>query len=33
MDELVQVAAAHDLTPVGPPMSREEAQTVDAGAR
>ena len=28
MDELVRVASAHDLTPVGPPMSVEDAGAV-----
>lgn len=27
-DELGRVAAAHDLTPIGPPMSAEEGDTV-----
>lgn len=31
-DELARVAAAHDLTPVGPPMGIEEADTVLAAA-
>ena len=32
-DELAQVAAGHDLTPIGPPMGAEEADAVVAGAR
>ena len=32
-DELAQVAAGHDLTPIGPPMSAEDADAVLAGAR
>lgn len=28
MDELARVAASHDLTPVGPPMSAEDADAV-----
>ena len=28
MDELARVAASHDLTPVGPPMSAEDADVV-----
>lgn len=31
-DELVRVASAHDLTPVGPPMSGEDAELVLASA-
>ena len=33
MDELVRVATAHDLTPVGPPMSAEDANAAFAAAR
>ena len=32
LDELGRVAAAHDLTPVGPPMSSDDARTVSAGS-
>lgn len=32
MDELVRVASANDLTPVGPPMSTEAAQAIFAAA-
>jgi hypothetical protein len=32
-DELARVAAGHDLTPIGPPMSAEDANAVLAGAR
>jgi mannose-6-phosphate isomerase-like protein (cupin superfamily) len=32
MDELVRVASANDLTPVGPPMSTDAAQTIFAAA-
>ena len=32
MDELVRVATAHDLTPVGPPMSAEDANAALAAA-
>jgi mannose-6-phosphate isomerase-like protein (cupin superfamily) len=32
MDELVSVASAHDLTPVGPPMSCEEVRTGPSGS-
>ena len=32
-DELARVAAGHDLTPIGPPMSAEDADAVLAGAR
>ena len=31
-DELARVAAGHDLTPIGPPMSAEVADAVLAGA-
>ena len=33
MDELARAAGAHDLTPVGPPMSREDADASFAAAR
>ena len=33
MEELARVAGAHDLTPVGPPMSAEDAGAVLATAR
>jgi mannose-6-phosphate isomerase-like protein (cupin superfamily) len=33
MDEVGRAAAAHDLTPVGPPMTAEEAGAVLAAAR
>jgi mannose-6-phosphate isomerase-like protein (cupin superfamily) len=33
MDELARVAGAHDLTPIGPPMSADDADAVLAGAR
>lgn len=33
MEELVRVATAHDLTPMGPPMSTEDADRVLSGAR
>jgi mannose-6-phosphate isomerase-like protein (cupin superfamily) len=33
MEELARVAGAHDLTPVGPPMSLEDANAVFAAAR
>ena len=32
MDELARVASNHDLTPIGPPMSAEEAGAVLAAA-
>ena len=32
MDELVRTATAHDLTPIGPPMSAEDANVVFAAA-
>lgn len=32
MEELARVAISHDLTPIGPPMSAEDASTVLAGA-
>jgi mannose-6-phosphate isomerase-like protein (cupin superfamily) len=32
MDELARIAAAHDLRPVGPPMSAEDCDLVRAGA-
>jgi mannose-6-phosphate isomerase-like protein (cupin superfamily) len=32
MDELARVASAHDLTPVGPPMSVEDADAILAAA-
>jgi hypothetical protein len=32
MDELARIAASHDLTPVGAPMSAEESRTLLAGA-
>ena len=32
MDELARVAGSHDLTPVGPPMSSEDADAVLAAA-
>ncbi len=32
-DELARVAAGHDLTPIGPPMSADDADAVLAGAR
>jgi mannose-6-phosphate isomerase-like protein (cupin superfamily) len=32
MDELVRVAVSHDLTPVGPPMSVEDADAIIAAA-
>jgi mannose-6-phosphate isomerase-like protein (cupin superfamily) len=31
-DELARVAAGHDLTPIGPPMSADDADAVLAGA-
>jgi len=33
MDELARVAGAHDLTPIGPPMSTEDADAIFAAAR
>ncbi|MGH8989072.1 MAG: cupin domain-containing protein [Acidimicrobiales bacterium] len=33
MNELVAVAGAHDLTPVGPPMSVDDADAIFAAAR
>ena len=33
MEELVRVASAHDLTPMGPPMSIEESEAILAAAR
>lgn len=33
MDELVRIAGAHDLTPVGPPMTAEDADALFALAR
>jgi mannose-6-phosphate isomerase-like protein (cupin superfamily) len=33
MDELVAVASTHDLNPVGPPMSIDDADTIFAAAR
>jgi len=33
MDELARVASSHDLTPVGPPMSAEDADAVLAATR
>jgi hypothetical protein len=32
MGELARVAATHDLTPIGPPMSDEDSNVVLAGA-
>ena len=32
-DELARVAGSHDLTPIGPPMSVEEADAIFAAAR
>jgi mannose-6-phosphate isomerase-like protein (cupin superfamily) len=32
MDELARVASSHDLTPVGPPMSAEDADAILAAA-
>jgi mannose-6-phosphate isomerase-like protein (cupin superfamily) len=32
MDELARVAGAHDLTPIGPPMSAEDADAIFAAA-
>jgi mannose-6-phosphate isomerase-like protein (cupin superfamily) len=32
MDELVRIAAAHDLRPIGPPMSAEDSDSVLAAA-
>jgi mannose-6-phosphate isomerase-like protein (cupin superfamily) len=32
IDELARVAATHDLTPIGPPMTEEETNAVLAGA-
>ena len=32
MDELARVASSHDLTPIGPPMSVEDADTIFAAA-
>ncbi len=32
VDELARVAGSHDLTPVGPPMSDEDAEAVLSGA-
>ena len=32
MDELARVAGAHDLTPIGPPMSTEDADAIFAAA-
>ena len=32
IDEMVRVASAHDLTPVGPPMSSEEVRTGSRGS-
>lgn len=31
MDEVVRIAASHDLRPIGPPMSLEESESVRAG--
>jgi hypothetical protein len=31
-DELARVAVGHDLTPIGPPMSADDADAVRAGA-
>lgn len=31
MDELVRIAAAHDLRPIGPPISAEDSETFLAG--
>jgi hypothetical protein len=33
MDELARVAGSHDLEPVGPPMSSEDADAVLAAVR
>ncbi len=33
MDELARVAKSHDLTPIGPPMSVEDADEIFAAAR
>jgi mannose-6-phosphate isomerase-like protein (cupin superfamily) len=33
MDELVRAATAHDLRPIGPPMSPEDSDSVRAGVR
>lgn len=33
MDELARVATSHDLTPIGPPMSPDDAGTILAAAR
>ncbi|MGH9079308.1 MAG: cupin domain-containing protein [Acidimicrobiales bacterium] len=33
MDELARVASANDLTPIGPPLSAEEAESVLASTR
>ncbi len=33
MDELARVAGAHDLTPIGPPLSEQDAGAVLAAAR
>lgn len=32
MDELMRVASAHDLTPVGAPMSVDDADTISVAA-
>ena len=32
MDELARVAGSHDLTPIGPPMSAEDAVAALAAA-
>ena len=32
MDKLARIAAAHDLRPIGPPMSAEDSETVLPGA-
>jgi mannose-6-phosphate isomerase-like protein (cupin superfamily) len=31
MDEMMRIAATHDLRPIGPPMSLEESESVRAG--
>ena len=33
MDELVRVASANDLSPIGPPMSPDDADAISAAAR
>jgi hypothetical protein len=33
IDELARVAATHDLTPIGPPMSDEDTNAILASAR